>query len=358
MRTELKNIEQKISSNCRIDASDAVYLYKNVPLPYLGFLSDSVKRRKHGNEIITYVVDMNINYTNICVSKCRFCAFYKEKGDEGAYLSTFDQISEKIRQTISAGGTQILMQGGLHPDLDITYYENLFKDIKNHHNIHIHALSPPEILHIASNSDMEIPAVLIRLKKAGLDSIPGGGAEILSEDIRCKISPKKCSSADWLNVMRTAHKCGIRSSATMMFGHLETVEQRVEHMERLRTLQNSTGGFTAFIPWTFKPGNTEMGGKETSTIDYLKTLALSRIFLDNFDNIQASWVTQGYQVAQLTLNFGANDMGSVMMEENVVSATGTTTDILSEKKITDLIKQADFTPQKRDAFYNYLPGPG
>ena len=277
---------------------------------------------------MTFIIDRNVNYTNICHTDCDFCAFYRRPGDrrEG-YLLPKPVIFKKIEETLAIGGTALLMQGGHHPDLGIEFYEDLFRSIKERYRIHLHALSPPEIQHIARRSKLTIPETLTRLRDAGLDSVPGGGAEILVDRVRDIIAPKKTKSADWLGVMREAHRLGVSSTATMMYGHVETLEERVEHMRRIRELQDETRGFRAFISWTFQPDGTRLADKVThfpTSFDYLLTQAVSRIYLDNVDHIQSSWVTQGMKVGQVALGFGADDMGSVMIEENVVSAAGTT----------------------------------
>jgi cyclic dehypoxanthinyl futalosine synthase len=264
-----------------------------------------------------------------------------------------DEINSKIDELISQGGTQILIQGGLHPEFSLTYYIDLLKAIKSKYDIHIHGFSPPEIVHISKKSGKTLEFVIKTLHDAGLDSIPGGGAEILSDDIRSKISPNKCSSDDWLSVMHTAHKLGLRTTATMMFGHIENFRHRIEHFDKIRKLQDMTGGFTAFIPWTFQPENTALNLKSTGSFDYLRTLAISRIYLDNIDNIQASWVTQGAKIGQMAMLFGANDMGSTMLEENVVRAAGVNFS-MTENNIRALITDAGFTPKKRDTYYRLL----
>ncbi|MEE9259206.1 MAG: cyclic dehypoxanthinyl futalosine synthase [Nitrospinaceae bacterium] len=308
--------------------------------------------------VVTYIVDRNINYTNICVTDCGFCAFYRKEKDPDAYVHPFETIAAKIEETVALGGRQILLQGGHHIDLRIDYFEDLFRKIKERFDIHLHALSPAEIVHISKISKLSVEETLERLRGAGLDSIPGGGAEILVDRVRRKISPKKCSSDQWLGVMDQAHRMGIPTTATMMFGHVETLEDRIEHLMRLREQQDKTGGFTAFIPWPFQPGNTELSldmgiTSPVTGLDYLKTLAISRIVLDNFDNIQASWVTQGPKIGQVSLHYGANDMGSTMLEENVVAAAGTV-HCLNEEDIRRLITDGGFTPQRRNMRYEYV----
>ncbi len=310
-----------------------------------------MRYRKNPEPAVTYIIDRNINYTNYCVSRCLFCAFYRSKNDEDRYTLDTDSIDRKISETKELGGAQILMQGGLSPELDIEWYEATLRDIKRKHDIHIHAFSPPEICHIAGLSGLSISETIRRLNQAGLDSIPGGGAEILSRRVRDELSPNKCSADEWIEVMRQAHLQGMPTTATMMFGHIETFEERVESLRRIRDLQDETGGFTAFIPWPFQPENTALSGvKPSGGFDYLKTVAISRLYLDNVDNIQASWVTQGPKVAQLALLFGANDMGSTMIEENVVKAAGVSFR-LSEKEIRSIVEDLGMEPRKRNMYY-------
>jgi len=309
----------------RISEAEAVALMESHELLELGRAADAVRERKVPGDAVTFVVDRNINYTNICITGCDFCAFHRRQGAEGAYLLDRDEIFAKIEETIELGGTGIMMQGGLHPRLDIDYYCDLLAAIKERYQIHVHSFSPPEVSHIARRSRLPLDETLVRLREAGLDSLPGGGAEILVDRVRAEVSPKKIGADEWLAVMEAAHQCGLRSTATMMFGSVETRAERIEHMRRVRELQDRTGGFTAFIPWSFQPANTPMEATATASgLDYLTTLAVSRVYLDNVDNIQASWVTQGLKVAQVALSFGANDLGSTMIEENVVAAAGVT----------------------------------
>ena len=317
----------------------------------LGKAAQQYRLSLHPEPVVTYVVDRNINYTNVCISGCRFCAFYQTIDSPGGYVLSFEELGHKIRETIELGGTQILLQGGLHPNLSLSYYENLLRWIKDHFDIHVHGFSPPEILHIARISGLSLIDVISRLTASGLGSIPGGGAEVLSERVRQLISPKKGTAAEWLKVMETAHGLGLKTTATMMFGHIETVEERIAHLLAIRDLQDRTGGFTAFIPWTFQPGNTELHLTEAKGVEYLRMLALSRLVLDNIPNIQASWVTQGPKVAQVALYFGANDLGSTMIEENVVAAAGVC-HRLSLLEMRQLIETAGFEPCQRDTFYN------
>ena len=317
--------------------------------------ADAVTRRLHPQTYRTYNIDRNINYTNICVSGCRFCAFYRKPGDREGYVIESGQLHRKIQETIDLGGNQILLQGGMNPDLKIEWYEDLLRDIKRHFpQINVHGFSPPEIEHIAKVSALSIEAVLRRLKEAGLGSLPGGGAEILVDRVRGEISPCKCSADRWLEICRAWHRLGGRGSATMMFGHVETLAQRIEHLERLRQLQDETGGFTAFICWAFQPSHTDLAQlPRIGAFEYLKTLAVSRLYLDNFANLQASWVTQGLPVGQLALRCGANDFGSLMIEENVVAAAGTCFHA-TEEEIRNSITDAGYMPRKRDVFYTIL----
>lgn len=349
----IDSILEKARQGHRVSREDACLLFKSTDILSLGNTANAIRNHKQPDSIITYIIDRNINYSNICVSGCLFCAFYRKSDHPEAYVLSEKEISGKISETIKQGGIQVLMQGGLHPDFEIEFYEQLLKNIKKKHNIHIHAFSPPEIVHIVKLSKLKIKEVLKRLKKAGLDTIPGGGAEILVDRTREKISPKKCTAQEWLDVMETAHGMGIRSSATMMFGHVETIEDRVDHLLKIRGLQDKTGGFTAFIPWPFQPKNTKLNRIPVSGYEYLKTVAVSRIVLDNFKNIQASWVTQGAKIAQMALLFGANDMGSTMLEENVVKAAGVSFQ-MSEDDIKRLITDLNFSPRRRNNGYQLV----
>jgi cyclic dehypoxanthinyl futalosine synthase len=300
--------------------------------------------------VVTYVVDRHINYTNVCLSGCRFCAFYRPADSPEAYVLDREALGQKIEETLALGGTQILLQGGMHPDLPFSFYEDLLQWIKARYPIHIHGFSPPEINHLSRIAGMSLETVITRLRDSGLGSIPGGGAEILVDRVREQVSPRKGSSAEWFEVMETAHRLGLRTTATMMFGHLETVEDRIEHLLAVRELQDRTGGFTAFIPWTFQPGNTDLRRIPAEGTEYLRMLALSRMVLDNIPHLQASWVTQGPKVGQVALFFGANDLGSTMIEENVVAAAGVAYR-LSIEELTRLITAAGFIPRQRDTFY-------
>ena len=318
----------------------------------LGRRADA-ERRKRFDDTVTFIVDRNINYTNVCVNECRFCAFFRRKESRDAYLLTYDEILEKVRETVEAGGTQVMIQGGLYPDLGLEYYEKMLSLIKSKYDITIHSFTATEIQHFARHAGISILDCLKRLQAAGLDSLPGGGAEILVDEIRQKVSPKKIMTEDWLHVMECAHSIGMESTATMVIGLGETMAQRVEHMEKIRRLQDRTGGFRAFITWTFQPGNTELGGEKTSGWDYMRTLAMTRLYMDNVAHIQGSWVTQGERIGQLTLGFGADDLGSIMLEENVVRAAGTAYD-MSIKKMADLIRGAGKKPAQRDTEYRII----
>ncbi len=336
----------------RIGEAEALDLLVHGDLLELGARADAVRHRWHPGTDVTFVVDRNINYTNVCVSGCRFCAFYREPGSPDAYVLSRAEIYAKIEETLALGGTAVMMQGGLHPDLDIEWFEDLFRGIKEKYPIHIHSLSPPEIAHIAQLSALSLAETLQRLHAAGLDSLPGGGAEVLVDRVRAAVSPHKISTATWLEVMRRAHALGMPSTATMMFGSLDTPQERVEHLRRIRDLQDETGGFTAFIPWTFQAGNTRLqeGHLAATGMDYLRMLAISRIYLDNVPNIQASWVTQGIKLGQVSLAFGANDMGSTMIEENVVRAAGVSHRMCVDEMVW-CIRGAGRSPVQRDTLY-------
>ena len=347
------NVCEKILSNERISFEEATGLLKDADLLTLANLANHKRFQLNPDPVVSFVVDRNINYTNVCTSKCKFCAFYKDKDHPDAYVISEEDLKKKIEETIELGGTQILLQGGMHPDLDLDYYLDLISFIKENFKIHIHGFSPPEIAFIAEKSSMSIKAVLEKFITAGLDSIPGGGAEILVDEIRQKLSPNKCSASIWLEVMKTAHESGLKTTATMMFGHIERPEDIVSHLIKIRDLQDQTRGFTAFIPWTFQPLNTRVNVIKATSHYYLKILALSRIVLDNFQNLQASWVTQGEKIAQLSLSFGANDFGSTMIEENVVAAAGVKFR-LDMKKIIWLIQQSGNKAVQRNCFYKKL----
>lgn len=332
---------------------EALELFSSPDLIGTAMAADALRRRLHPEGVVTYIIDRNINYTNVCTEYCTFCAFYRPLDHPESYLLPKEVIFEKIRETIELGGTGILMQGGLHPELPIEYYEDLLRSIKQRFAIHLHCFSAPEILNIAQVSSLSLEEAIARLRDAGLDSIPGGGAEILDDEVRRRISRLKCSTQEWLQVHRAAHRLGLRTTATMMFGCGESFQHRLNHLRVIRELQEETGGFTAFIPWTFQPDNTALGRqirRPASAVDYLKTVAVSRLYLDNIRNIQASWVTQGLKVCQIALRFGANDVGSVMLEENVVAAAGIH-NRATEEDLRRMIREAGFTPRRRDTLY-------
>ena len=333
-------------------------MYQHASTHQLGRLADGVRGRKHTNRIVTYIIDRNVNYTNVCIARCNFCAFYREVGAADGYVLGFDEIFKKIDETIDVGGVQLLLQGGHNPDLPLEWFEDLFRAVKSRYPwFKLHALSPPEVIHLSRLSQLPVSIVVDRLVAVGMDSIPGGGAEILVDRVRRLLNCyTKATAAEWLDVMRVAHQAGLRTTATMMYGTVERPEERIEHLLRLRELQDETGGFTAFITWSYQPANTERGGTEATGIDYLRTLALARIVLDNFDNMQASWVTQGGKVGQLSLAFGANDMGSVMIEENVVRAAGAAY-CMDEVEITRNVEDAGFIPKRRNMHYEILGDP-
>ena len=348
----------RVSGGTRIGANEALALYRHAPTHVLGRLADEIRARKHPDRIVTYIIDRNVNYTNVCVAKCNFCAFYRDVGARDGYVLGFDEIFRKIDETIEVGGVQLLLQGGHNPDLPLVWYEDLFRAIKSRYaDFRLHALSPPEVIHLSRLSQLSVGEVIDRLIAAGLDSIPGGGAEILVDRVRRLLHCYGKATADeWLEVMRHAHHKGLRTTATMMYGTVETLEERVEHLTRLRDLQDETGGFTAFITWSFQPDQTELGGVEATGVDYLRTLAIARIVLDNFDNLQASWVTQGGKVGQLSLAYGANDMGSVMIEENVVRAAGAAY-CMDEIEIVRNVEDAGFVARRRNMHYEILGEP-
>ncbi|HOB52657.1 MAG TPA: cyclic dehypoxanthinyl futalosine synthase [Acidobacteriota bacterium] len=343
----------------RLERAAAIRLAEGASLHELGYLADCTRRRLLGDRPITYVVDRNINYTNVCSSKCRFCAFYRDPDAADAYVLEPAAVHRKIEETLAVGGTGILMQGGLHPGLDIRFFETLLRGIRERYAVDLHCFSPPEIVHIATVSGITLTECLSRLMAAGLGSLPGGGAEILDDTVRGRISPRKCSAAEWLLVMETAHGLGLCTTATMMFGCGENLASRMNHLESLRRLQDRTGGFVAFIPWTFQSARTDLGdegGLEATAVEYLRFLALSRIYLDNFRSVQSSWVTQGLKIAQVALAFGANDIGSVMLEENVVAATGTV-NRTNEAELRRLIRDAGFTPARRNNRHEIIEPP-
>ena len=336
-----------------ITREQALELYQSPDLLAIGMEADAIRRKLHPDGVATYIIDRNINYTNFCTEYCSFCAFYRPLGHKEGYILPKEVIFDKIQETIDLGGTGILMQGGLHPDLKIEWYEDLLRSIKARFDIWCHCFSAPEIVNIAEVSHLSLRDTMARLRDAGLDSIPGGGAEILDDAVRHRISRLKCSVNEWIDVHRTAHSLGLRTTATMMFGTGETIEHRLNHLEIVREIQEDTGGFTAFIPWFFQREYTSLGRfvkEEATAAEYLKMLALSRVYLDNILNIQSSWVTPGLKICQLGLRFGGNDVGSIMIEENVVSAAGTH-HRASEEQLRRLIRDAGFIPKQRDTLY-------
>ena len=349
---------RRVLDGGRLAAAEALALYDGLPTHRLGQLADAARAARHPDGVVTYIIDRNVNYTNVCVARCNFCAFYREVGAGDGYVLGFDEIFAKIDETIAVGGVQLLLQGGHNPDLPLAWYEDLFRAVKARYpDFKLHALSPPEVIHLSRLSQLPPRAVVERLAAAGLDSMPGGGAEILVDRVRKRLRCYgKATAAEWIDVMRHAHEAGLRTTATMMYGTVERLDERIEHLLRLRELQDETGGFTAFITWSFQPSNTELGGAGATGVEYLRTLALARLVLDNFDNLQASWVTQGGKVGQLSLACGANDMGSVMIEENVVRAAGAAW-CMDEVEIVRNIEDAGFVPKRRDMQYRVLGDP-
>jgi cyclic dehypoxanthinyl futalosine synthase len=346
-------ILQSATAGERISSEETIRLFEEADLLDLASTADQIRQRRHPDNVISYIIDRNINYTNVCKEFCTFCAFYRVKGDAEAYVLPDHVIYKKIEETLELGGTGILMQGGVHPDLKIDYYERLLAGIKDRFRIHCHCFSPPEILNIARVSKMTVPEVFKRLQASGLDSMPGGGGEILDDEIRNEISPLKCKTDEWLMVHREAHKLGMKTTATMMIGVGETIHHRVRHLQRLRDLQDETAGFTAFIPWTFQHESTELAARnlpEVTAAEYLRLLALSRIYLDNIDNLQVSWLTVGLKVGQVGLRFGVNDMGSIMIEENVISAAGAK-HRANDLELRRVIEDAGFIARQRTTLY-------
>jgi cyclic dehypoxanthinyl futalosine synthase len=357
---EENDVITKVLDGERISRDEARDLHA-LPLQDLGALADhrrkAAKRDAYqgrGNDVVTFIVDRNINYTNVCNVYCKFCAFYRTEKDDDHYVLTTEEIDHKLDELSAEGGVQVLLQGGHHPKLGIDFYLNMLSHIREKYPaINIHGFSPPEFNHFSEVFGLPLREVITRFKEAGLGSIPGGGGEILVDAVRNRIAPLKCNSSQWLKVMEIAHELGLRSSATMMFGHVESLDDRLEHLQRLRDQQDATGGFTAFICWTFQPENTRLKAETVTSAEYLRMQALSRIFLDNFENVQSSWVTQGPKIGQIALKYGANDFGSVMMEENVVSSAGTTFR-LNARDIERLIREAGYEPHRRSTWYQLL----
>jgi len=357
---ETSDLSDRILAGERISPADARELHA-LPLSELGALADARRRLAkagayggRGNEVVTYIVDRNVNYTNVCNVYCKFCAFYRTEKDADHYVLSHGEIDQKLQELTDAGGIQVLLQGGHHPKLGIDFYLSMLSHIREKFpHINVHGFSPPEFNHFSGVFGMPIAEVIRRFREAGLGSIPGGGGEILVDRVRDRIAPLKCNSDQWLDVMRIAHGQGMRSSATMMFGHVETLDDRIEHLGRLRDLQDETGGFTAFICWTFQPENTVLRAETVTTAEYLRMQAIARIFLDNFENVQSSWVTQGPKIGQVALKYGANDFGSVMMEENVVSSAGTSFRLASGD-IENLVRDAGYEPRRRNNWYQLI----
>lgn len=346
-----KRILEEVLAGRRMNDEEFLLLFREADLPLLGQAATAARRARFGNDLCTFVIDRNINYTNICSCQCKFCAFYRRPEDADAYVLDQETLFAKIEEALQLGASQLMIQGGLNENLTIDFFESMFRDIKSRYDIVIHSLSAPEISYIAKISGLTIRETLKRLQQAGLDSLPGGGAEVLHDTVRSYISPNKISSREWLEVMRTAHQLGMESTATMMMGSVDTLEQRLAHLQAIRDLQDETRGFRAFIPWTYQPGNNELMGSKISSFNYLKFLALSRLYLDNFPHIQGSWVTQGKAIGQLTLFFGGDDLGSIMIEENVVRSAGVHYR-MQEQEMVELIRGAGRTPALRDTRYN------
>jgi cyclic dehypoxanthinyl futalosine synthase len=356
MSSNIQPILDKALAGERLTSEDATALLESNDFVRIGLAAHEIRMRKNPTDIVTYIIDRNINYTNVCNVVCTFCAFYRRPGKPDTYVHSIEEICKRIDETIALGGTGVLMQGGLHPDFNIEWYEELLSTLHaKYPKFQLHCFSPPEIHNISLISKLDYETILRRLKAAGLYSMPGGGGEILDDEVRRRVSTK-CNTQEWLDVMRAVHKVGLRSTATMMFGIGDKVVHRVRHLQRVRDVQDETGGFTAFIPWTFQRENTALGRKiteEPTGIDYLKMLAVSRLFLDNVQHIQASWLTQGLRLGQTALRFGADDMGSIMIEENVVSAAGASAQA-NEKELRYQISEAGFIPQQRDILYEYV----
>jgi cyclic dehypoxanthinyl futalosine synthase len=360
MPVDVRSVIEKAKAGGRLSEAEAVLLFEEADLPELGEGAHATRRRLHPEDVATYIVDRNINYTNTCITYCKFCAFYRPPGHPEEYTISKEGMAKKIQELKALGGVQVLLQGGHHPYLKIEWYEDMLRHMKSF-DIHVHGFSPSEIQHLAQISKMSLHDVLTRLRAAGLDSIPGGGGEILVDRVRLAISPLKINSAQWLEVMEEAHRIGLKTTCTMMYGHVETYAERVEHLRVLREQQDRSlarkngGGYTAFICWSLQPDNTEMEGTpKTGGYEYLRTLAIARMYLDNIPNLQSSWVTQGDKVGQLALLYGANDMGSTMIEENVVSQAGATFR-MTETQIRRVITDLGYAPRRRNMFYDLLP---
>jgi len=349
----LPGILQKASSGERVSPDEARHLYHHADLLELGSAAQGRSRSIHGGGPATFLIDRNINYTNVCENRCRFCAFYRDADSDEAFLLSMEDILCRVEEAVRCGATQIMLQGGLHPALNLEWFITLFSRIRSRYPVHLHSLSPPEVFTLAKKSSLTVTETLQKLMEAGLGSLPGGGAEILVDEVRSRISPRKIGVRQWVGVMEAAHRLGLPTTATMMFGTGETFDERLAHLETLRDIQDRRGGFLSFIPWTFQAANTDLSSKGATTLDYLRTLALSRLFLDNFTNIQGSWVTQGPEIGQISLDFGANDLGSIMLEENVVKAAGTT-HRLSRKEMVDLITSTGRSCAQRNTLFKVI----
>jgi cyclic dehypoxanthinyl futalosine synthase len=354
LRPTIDQILSRVVDGARLSREDALTLMDCHDLHKLGRAAHAVTMRLHPEPYRTYNIDRNVNYTNVCAAVCDFCAFYRKSGDAEAYVLSREELYAKIEETIALGGDQILMQGGMHPSLKLEWYEELLRDLRSRYpSVNLHAFSPPEIWHFSKINKLTLVEVLTRLKAAGLGSLPGGGGEILADRVRKSLTKNKALSDEWIEVCRQWHKLGGRGSATMMFGHIETMEERVEHLDRIRSLQDETGGFTAFICWTMQPGHKMSDYPEQGAFEYLRVQAIARLYLDNVPNIQSSWVTQGAKIGQLALFFGANDMGSLMIEENVVASAGTVHHLTLEQ-IRSGIREAGWIPRQRDVYYRLI----
>ena len=370
MENSIQPILDRALAGERLTSEDCTALLESRDFVRIGLAADEIRMRKNPTDVVTYIIDRNINYTNVCNVVCTFCAFYRRPGKPDTYVHSIEEIEKRIDETIALGGTGVLMQGGLHPDFNIEWYEDLLRTLKaKYPKFQLHCFSPPEIHNISLISKLDYVTILQRLKDVGLNSMPGGGGEILDDEVRARVSTK-CNTQQWLDVMRAVHKVGLMSTATMMFGIGDKIEHRVRHLQRIRDVQDESlalkaetgrgGEFTAFIPWTFQRENTALGRKiteEPTGIDYLQMLAVSRLFLDNVQHIQASWLTQGLKLGQTSLHFGADDMGSIMIEENVVSAAGANNEA-NEAELRYQIREAGFRPQQRDILYNYIDRDG
>lgn len=348
--TELLN---NVLNGKRLSEDEFALLYNEGDFLEIGKAADQIRQSRFPGNTASFIIDRNINYTNICSCGCKFCAFFRKKDDQNAYVIDRQTLYTKVEEALELGATQLMIQGGLNDDLTIEFFEDMFSRIKSRYDITIHSLTAPEIVHIARVSNLTIKETLLRLKKAGLDSLPGGGAEVLHDDVRKEISPNKIKAGEWLEVMKTAHQIGMKTTATMMMGSIDRLEHRIYHLKKIRELQDATGGFRGFIPWTYQPGNNELMGQKISSVEYLKFLALSRLYLDNFDHIQCSWLTQGKRIGLLSLFFGGDDMGSIMIEENVVRSAGLVYK-MDKQEMISIIKAAGRQPVLRDTEYKFL----